>query len=450
MHTCSRNAVLHRIYLLFLLIALAACSPPVRSEMPASPSSAGAERTTVPLEPSASDAVMPEAEVVATRNEPRPTATDVTVSPSPTRAPTTASSLPTAMVTPAATPINRESIPTELQAAFVTRCDEESQQLWVLTSPFAEPYLAATFPQERALVNSTVAWSSQGDRIAFTQRIGEQAMTVAILNVDTGQAHQFDYQVPTQPDANWSTTLTVFQGSWSLDDQWLAVLQNTIPAASRQALSTALINTDTGEVVELDESKEFEGWSPVMPDEYLYILHPDYPRMGNETVNVGEIGSTEPVLTIADFGVFAPSLAHFVWSPDGSKLVMNTRGPANRPTNLLIDLPARNWVNTDLGGDHFPVAWSPDGEWIAFSNGGLYFSRVEDEGDSVVHVNSESGSLIPAGWLEQEQRFVAYDRASIYLIEPAPPEQPLHSFLDLRAITATTECSAIEGIAVWP
>lgn len=90
------------------------------------------------------------------------------------------------------------------------------------------------------------------------------------------------------------------------------------------------------------------------------------------------------------------------WSPDGARIAYIADPSGREPTirviratggmshqvfrNRVTTTYSRGWGNTPEGLPYGPLAWSPDGEWIAFS-------RRFGRGSEVWRVNVRTGEL---------------------------------------------------------
>jgi TolB protein len=95
------------------------------------------------------------------------------------------------------------------------------------------------------------------------------------------------------------------------------------------------------------------------------------------------------------------------WSPD-SKLIAFTSFVQNATGVYVMDSVGKN-IHQVLDGDGVGLTWSPDGNWLAFSRGGLLY-KMKPTGDSLTQVTDVSGAIRPS-WSADGSKIAFVQRA---------------------------------------
>ncbi len=181
-----------------------------------------------------------------------PTPTTPTVTQSPTEPPTAVPVSPT--------PLFGNISQYNLKAAFTTRTEQDNQkqdQIWVVYLSNGQLENVLTLPYEIGLFSSKLAWSNNGEYLAFTRFTEDGQLAIATLDIDTGSLHQI-FTMPQYPanEAEFYTIPDVRPNSWSPNDEWLAITINYATENSFGEIQrTNLVNLVTDEVIELDNDR---------------------------------------------------------------------------------------------------------------------------------------------------------------------------------------------------
>ena len=362
-------------------------------------------------------------------------------------------SVPTVTFTPTPTPIS--SMPTavaptstrmediEMKVAFVTFEGSGTQvlsKLWLLRPP-REASVVLTSGPENVILGSWIAWSHSGQFVAFAHMIQSSVVAISTLDIDTLQQRKLAFSFPVEPfgsTASSSTRVELLPESWSLNDEWLhATVMYTRPSDSEPIRKEVILSAAGDRIVELDEKTQFVAWSPAASDQYAYIERPNYPKFGNETLNIGQVGQTKSLKEISNFGNYIPQESmSMAWAPDGKSGIAVFFDSINgKDVILSIDLFNGEWRLLRETGNVFALSWSPDGSWIGMvGSRDLYFLRATHLGDDLIRVRAQQSPdyyVEPKTWMSGST-LIYQDGSIIYVVSPSAPETPM-PILDLGA-----------------
>lgn len=105
------------------------------------------------------------------------------------------------------------------------------------------------------------------------------------------------------------------------------------------------------------------------------------------------------------------------WSPDGTTIAFSSL-TTNAAGLYLVDSSGGN-LRKVVNGEGLGLAWSPDGRWLAFTNGGHLY-KIRPNGDSLVQLGGLYGAIRPAWSRDGAQiAFVSRDAGNgIWLYDP--------------------------------
>jgi hypothetical protein len=237
---------------------------------------------------------------------------------------------------------------------------------------------------------------------------------------------------------------------WSLEDKWIAVTLAYDSTVSGYTEKTPIVDIEGDLAMELDQSTRFMGWSPLNPEQFLYILRPNYPQQGGETVNIGNMNINEPLRTISNLDSYIPRGTSPL-SPDGLKtiLVVQVGNDPTNETSLLLDFQQETWqVIPNANTEGFaPSLWSPDGQWVVYiGRDGLLFLPASELNQLMIQVDSEHPFPTPLGWLPDSGDLIYQDGNMIKIINPLISERS-STFFDLTTMEVSNE--VVEIVKIW-
>lgn len=214
-------------------------------------------------------------------------------------------------------------------------------------------------------LNSSPAWSPDGEQIAFISQKQEDKQTDLLLVAASGGS-EF---IPLTSDAAVERFPV-----WSPDSSRLAFM-----STSDENSDIALIGadgTDSTPLAATEADELFPAWSPD-GSQIAYLVENEEGAFSLALTNVATGEATALTLNIPVFARPADDNPHVVWSPDGQWLAfMGMSGDDN------VDIYAARPDGSEMvrltdspGEDLFPV-WSPDGSQLAFTSrrGGDYLN----------------------------------------------------------------------------
>lgn len=381
----------------------------------------------------------------------------IMLTPTSTLVPTTTPSIirtnPTPFtVTPTATPYPTDrptSMPDyfsewNLKIAFATFQEDNTSQVWVLETAEGPLRPLLRFEADNPLLSDQLSWSHSGDYIAYSHVQEGEYITVSVIDVDSLTTKTLGASFPLHPvGSGASAGLDISPYSWSKNDDWFLATFNYIhPETHVEFRQELIFSTKDNQVFELDETIEFVAWSPVKPEQFLYIKHPDI-EGGEITIHIGQIGQNEPVNTISDLGHYAPGKEfHLSWSPDAAKAIATSFDGVTRNTNVIVlDFQEEQWRVLDYQpqGRANPSLWSPNGQWLVFlQSDGFYLWEINKEDSSLVQLNTLSNSVTFLMWFQDENRLLYQDGDILYAVKPEQV-QMLLPILDLTILELVSE-----------
>lgn len=320
---------------------------------------------------------------------------------------------------------NQQNIPF-FKIAYMTvqnLSTDPKYRLWLLSNDYRDPQLLLDFSSQNTPLSSYFVWSHSGNYLAYAHMMSGGEISVSILELESLEQKETDWAVLVDdPFGSVSYgTPSVFPGSWSLDDKWLAVfLRNTSKDSQEVVLKTLIINVDSRKIIQLDENIEFRGWSPIKDDEYLYIFHPLFPKSGEATVHIGSTNEQEPIATIDSLENYALSSSHLIWAPDGKQAILEASTKDNLfiTVNLLLDLETETWKQLELPVEDI-FSWSPNAQWVvSMDNSSLLFKNMLNPQLGLVSVKPQTSSFIPKTWIPNSDTLVVQGNNIIYLVDP--------------------------------
>jgi Tol biopolymer transport system component len=405
-----------------------------------------AENIVAPVETSAATPLMPEQPVLATT---------AVVAVSNTLTPTTAAAMtpslsplpptPTSIFTPLPAP-TIERLNWNLKIAFASLQESDGafvSELWVLELPEQESRQLISFRSAATSAANRVSWSHDGQYVAFSHHVAGNEVAVSIVDVVDSTVQQLGSSFPLDPfNTGNSSAINLSHDSWSVDDQWVQVtLSYFKPDSNFPIEQELLLSTVDGQVIELDEQIEFVAWSQSIPDQFLYILHPDL-EMGYPTVHIGQVGLDEPVVSIPDLGKYSPGIKFNIdWSPDSTRAVVISYDVGTRNSSVvLINLQQEAWelLYEQQSYDELPF-WSSDGRWIAmWHKDGLYLWEINETNYPTAQISLQTEFVTLLGWLPDKNWLVYQADDVLYAVDPEMPDSPYKIF-DLNSLGIISE-----------
>jgi hypothetical protein len=213
-------------------------------------------------------------------------------------------------------------------------------ELWSLGPENQNPQLLQSFSATTGdgsgdVILFPIFPETRNDRmLAFARVTKDQMVIVAAINLQSGELEQL---VGPVSERDYQIALNRF--GWSSDGNWLYTAFD-----DGAATVAGIVDVETKKIhfLNYEVQDELLSWSPSRPSQYAYISHPKFPERGGETINIGEIGSAEPVATIGEFRNFT-LLDKFAWSPDGEKAIIQSVSYEGVPTYLLLDFRKQTW-----------------------------------------------------------------------------------------------------------
>jgi hypothetical protein len=366
-----------------------------------------------------------------------------TTTPSPSPVPTTPTSTLTPIPSPTIEPLNWN-----LKIAFASLQESNGtfvSRLWVIDFPEQEPRQLIEFRPAATSSANRVSWSHDGQYVAFGHHIAENVVAVSIVDVTDSTVQQLGFSFPLDPfNTGNSSSINLSYDSWSLDDQWVqATLSYFKPDSNFPIEQELLLSIVDDRVIELDEQIEFVAWSKSVPDQFLYILHPDS-EMGYPTVHIGQVSLAEPVASILDLEEYSPGIRFNIsWAANGLIAFSSSYDVATGSTHLtLLDLETGTWqlLPYKPRGRAAPFLWSPDNRWIVFwHSGSFYLWPIYETDRPTMLLPSETDQITSIlGWLPIENWLVYQMGDKLFAIDPEAPDNP-HEIFDFESLRLTSE-----------
>lgn len=405
-----------------------------------------AENVAAPVETSEATPLIPEQPLiaitatVAASNTLTPTAA-ATMTPGLSPLPST----PAATFTPLSSP-TIEQLNWNLKIAFTSLQERDGafvSELWVVELPQQEFRQHISFRSAATSAANRVSWSHDGQYIAFSHHIAGNEVAVSIVDVVDSTVQQLGTSFPLDPfNTGNSSAINLSHASWSIDDRWVqATLSYFKPDSNFPIEQELLFSTVDGQVIELDEQIEFVAWSQSIPEQFLYILHPDS-EMGYPTVHIGQVGLDEPMASILDLEKYSPGIRFNVgWSPDSTRAVVISYdvGTGNSSV-VLIDLQQERWelMYEQQSYDEFPF-WSSNGRWIAmWHKDGLYLWEIDETNYPTAQISLQTEFVTLLNWLPDKNWLIYQADDVLYAVDPKMPASPYKIF-DLNSLGITSE-----------
>lgn len=324
----------------------------------------------------------------------------------------------------------------ELKVAFRTleTIDGLSKSsLWVVSLPAqtAQPILTTQY-----IDDSTLAWSRDGKRIAYVHRISNgQEATISIINVDSLLVSPIELSVRLGGGA--AEFITLYPSlNWSSNDVWLYF----VVKYSDQTFKQFVANTTDRRVHELNPNWRFLGWSPSAGEVFLYV------DMMNNTINLRNINSGDQIV-LPRQDIDLRTTGTLAWSPTGDQAVLSASDSENAftPLLLLLNFTRRETRSLLFAGQIDPVAWSPNGSWIAMWNSDLFFLDARSFDRLVKRVSAKSDSIDPKVWLSDSRAFVYQDGQTLYVVSPWGSEPP-QEILNLTELGIKSDSEIVANV----
>jgi Tol biopolymer transport system component len=260
---------------------------------------------------------------------------------------------------PSAQPSQMIQTPVDSSAhpiVFVSRRAGSSLDLWLMKPDGSDPMQLTA----GALDEGEPAWSPDGSQVAFTMYEGEDGPSdIYVINSDgTGQRQLTDTADGCEA-----------RPSWSPDGQQLVY----VAADDCGARSSIFVMDGDGNNQRLlvDEDAVWPDWAP----DGRHILYTPVVDGQSAGITVRNADGSHPVEL--DTGTL-PQVDEATWSPDGSQIAfVAPTGPLTSPNTVDTNIFVMNADGTHLrevvsshGNDHYPPAWSPDGQSLVYSASG--------------------------------------------------------------------------------
>lgn len=328
--------------------------------------------------------------------------------------------------------------------------DGYSSQMWIMDSIESVPRLLLDLDSENTLLDAQVSWSHDGERIAYAHMVGRETATISTISVESQVIRTLAFTFPLFVYEDSSTGVELRHNSWSLDDQWIHATVSVIHHETKVETKTEILMSSDGEkFLELPRTMEFVAWSTDKPGQFLYIDHPNSPRLGNESLCIGNVGSTEPMTCVYAEG-FVISADHYVsWHAEKNVAVFPDIGSANHVSHIVaVDLTTGivEQVLTSQG-IIVPSLWSRDGKWLLlFTTEAFTFWEWEETGSSEVPLPIESPIVLPLTWLPA-RNWLIYQNGGV--LAAASPEMPGHRLVLVDLSEIVTKNRGWLELGVW-
>ena len=312
--------------------------------------------------------------------------------------------------------------------------DTEYSEIWTVAE--TEPRRVLSLPRSVGLISPQVALSPDGTKIAYAHMVGQQQVSIAVLDLNSGTIEELiDLQL-TVPGLLW-TPGALNGGSWSANNQWI-----------HSTLLRSASSSDTGERVDviLNADNELPPWElPV--DDYFLSWVPGKPNTfavlsgsGADMALVVRSAIDHNIRQVIIPNILSLTLSdsykngYGAFSYDGRYLALVANDTAYEVH--ICDIEAiRCWpVNIEFD---FPVlvAWSPDSSWLAYYDDASYAMSIEPQPQQWIVPESKNDSTIePLGW--SSNGVLVYRRTNqLWEANPGVSEE-VRLLLDLSKIDA--------------
>jgi TolB protein len=248
------------------------------------------------------------------------------------------------------TPIDASAHP----IVFVSR-RAGSLDLWLMKPNGSDPLQLTAGPFDEG----EPAWSPDGRRVAFAMNQGvDSPPDIYVIESDgTGQRQLTD------------TDRCEARPSWSPDGKKLVYTAGDDCAGKSPIF---VMNSDgSDQRLLIDENAVWPDWSP----DGRNILYTPVLHGQSHGITVRDADGSHPIeLDTGDL----PQVEEATWSPDSSQIAfVASTGPLTSPSTMDSNIFVMNVDGTHLrevvstrGNDHYPPAWSPDGNSLIYSASG--------------------------------------------------------------------------------
>jgi hypothetical protein len=257
--------------------------------------------------------------------------------------------------------------------------------LWQIEPPYSQAQLLVDWVSGYEIYTDPLAWSHDGTRIAFAHFVPGNASSVSVVDVQTSQLFDSDLSLPREGFGGTAPAgyLVIYPEAWSPDDSYFVAtrIYEYWPGPPYERIGNYLVNARDLHAAAMDPADQFLSWEgPTDPLRYLYLHHPHFPDLGDESICLRRVGQQMPIACVGDFGEFDvrhlgnPTLAGKIgWRGDATPVVTALRhGPGQfdyQYAVLALHFEDGSWeaVCTEIPG---PVTtYSPDARWLLFIDG---------------------------------------------------------------------------------
>lgn len=348
-------------------------------------------------------------------------------------------------------PMSNISVTQNIKIAYAIQQQyDESLKFQIYVADFSDsiPHPLISTQSENPWLSSSFAWSNDGQMLAYAYLGSSNYVDISIVDMSSFEDNKLENAIHITTESR--NLEFVGLNGWSLDDEWIAVTIGYSSLDISYWEETTLLNIYSGEQLKLDLKNHFMAWSSSSPNRYLYILHPSHPELGEESLNLGEIGHNDPIYSISDFDGYFP-LSALSLSPDDLKVILVARRGTSsfQEENLLVDFQEGEWSLLANPSDNrsIPFQWSPDGQWVVyFQREGLQFRSMQYLNQPMVSVESMNEYPVPLVWLPDSSGFIYQDGDELFVVSPMMPKDPTLIF-NLAALGILSDFEA--SVKLW-